>query len=67
MHVCVRLGTFPLDGMKDGGEYAPGLGQLIRAHKVDLTSAEYVQDQAMVGLRHLHTLRHHRGNASVSN
>lgn len=45
-----------LDGVQYGSEDSPRLGKLVDTHKVDLTSTEHVQYQALIRLWHFHTL-----------
>ena len=49
-----RLTT--LDPLQQGREYAPGLGELVGAHEMDLAAAEDVQNEALIGLRQVNAL-----------
>ncbi len=60
--VLVAVHLLLVDQLEDGREDPPGLGQLVRAHKVDLAAQEHVQDETLVRLRHVEVLgREKRG------
>ena len=51
-----RFGFLCVNGVQHWSEDSPRFSKLINSHKVDLTAAKYVEDQALVRVRHFHAL-----------